>query len=429
MTAAYNLLRVSYMDVVKEKKTNPFSKYLVYLLPVVGGAALLFTSQWFSLSAYSVDDDHITVAKVKKGELMVKVSAPGVLSPQKDRWISAVVDGKIDLIYVKPGASVSKGDVIAELINVELLHSIESLSWDLDEIMAQTDALREQHKSRILDMQSHIEIARMDAQKQKIRLIAEKVLIDQGNSTVSILDYKERQLTIQQLQVLLETNKKRLSQLRLTLAAEQKAQQARIQRLNNQYNRLISQKESLRIAAPFDGVLQEMPGDLGQQIVVGQNIAKFARSDDLIAELQVPEFKAGDIKLGQKVYIDTRSNIIEGSITRIAPLVVNGTVQVDVELGPELPADARPDLSITGEIILSKIQSTLYVRRPAYSQEQQELFVFKVDKSSGKAEQVKVKFGIASTFNIAVERGLSEGDLLIVSDISDFQRYDIITIN
>ena len=136
--------------------------------------------------------------------------------------------------------------------------------------------------------------------------------------------------------------------------AEYAAQVARLNRLKKSLERTRFQLDSLQVKAPISGILQALPLELGQQLAVGSNIARFARKDDLISELQIPELNASALVVGQKVVIDTRFNIIEGILMRIDPAVVNGAVQVDVELTSKLPEEARPDLSINGEIFISE---------------------------------------------------------------------------
>ena len=149
----------------------------------------------------------------------------------------------------------------------------------------------------------------------------------------------------------------------------------------------------------------------------------------MIAELKVPELNAGDIVIGQQVAIDTRFNQIQGKVLRIDPAVVNGTVQVDAELTSTLPDEARPDLSIDGEIFITQKQGSLYVRRPAFSQANQSMAVYLVNEEHTQAQKTPVEFGLSSSVDIEIVNGLKAGDRIIVSEQSSFERHQHIALN
>jgi hypothetical protein len=127
------------------------------------------------------------------------------------------------------------------------------------------------------------------------------------------------------------------------------------------------QVANLQVRATIDSVVQDVAIEAGQQVIMGSNLAKLAQQNELIAELQIPELAIRDVALGQSIMIDTRNNHIAGTVIRIAPSVNNSAVQVDVSLTEPLPSDARPDLSIDGEILVTQLNDTLFVRRPSFA--------------------------------------------------------------
>jgi len=161
---------------------------------------------------------------------------------------------------------------------------------------------------------------------------------------------------------------------------------------------------------------------------MGSNIAKLARQDELIAELQIPELAIRDVALGQQVTIDTRNNQIIGQVLRIAPAVNNGSVQVDVALNEPLPADARPDLSVDGEILVAKLDNTLFVRRPSFAQSNRTAKIFKLAHDEDSAQRISVEFGRGSVQKIQVSKGLQAGDKIIISQNDEIQRFEQISL-
>ena len=417
------------MDIIKQTKT-PFYKNKKFNIAVatILFAGLIFVSTQMQIAAFSVQSNSIITAVVEQGDFDIKVSGPGILAPRDVRWVASTVSGKVERILVKPGAQVSKGQLIVELVNPELDQKVQELYWEVKAMQAQTRALQVSQDTQLLDMQALALDTQMQYEKAKMRLDAEVQLIKAGNATVSKLDFESSKLTVAQLLKTIEINKARAKQLKLNLVAQFEAQTALLNKIKKTLERAQFQLASLNVKAPLAGVLQAMPLELGQRVSVGGNVAKFAKKGDLIAELKVPELNASDIVIGQNVAIDTRFNQILGQVIRIDPAVVNGTVQVDVELTSELPDEARPDLSIDGEIFITQKKNSLFVKRPAFSQANQIMSVYLVNTERSSAEQTAVTFGLSSSVDIEVINGLQAGDRIIVSEQSSFERHPLVAL-
>jgi len=129
------------------------------------------------------------------------------------------------------------------------------------------------------------------------------------------------------------------------------------------------------------------------------------------------------VVIGLPATIDTRNGIIQGKVSRVDPSVVGGTVTVDVELSGDMPAGARPDLSIDGVIELERLLDVIYVGRPVQGQEHSTVGLFKII-DGGLAVRVPVTFGRASVTTIEVVKGLEPGDEVVMSDMSSYEEND-----
>jgi HlyD family secretion protein len=98
-------------------------------------------------------------------------------------------------------------------------------------------------------------------------------------------------------------------------------------------------------------------------------------------------------------------------------------VQVDVELTSPLPPGARPDLRVEGVIEIERLADVLYVPRPATAQTDKEMQVFRLAADGQTASRVPVRWGRASVTTIEVHQGLAEGDRVVLSDTSLWDRY------
>ena len=122
--------------------------------------------------------------------------------------------------------------------------------------------------------------------------------------------------------------------------------------------------------------------------------------------------------------IDTRTDTIEGTVTRIDPAVRSGTVTIDVSLPPNLPPSARPDLSVDGNVIIDRLDDVIYVGRPTFGQANSQVSIFRVTPDGQHAERVTVRLGASSVNEIEVREGLQPGDVVILSDMSQWDGFD-----
>jgi multidrug efflux pump subunit AcrA (membrane-fusion protein) len=189
---------------------------------------------------------------------------------------------------------------------------------------------------------------------------------------------------------------------------------------------------SMTVRAGVHGVLQQMDWEPGQWVNSGMILATVSNPTRLKARLRVQENQARDVVVGLPVEIDprldARAGKIRGTVFRVEPAAVNAQVTVEVVLEGELPRGARPDLSVDGVIVIDNIQDILYVGRPLIGQPESTVGLFRLDPDGTSASRVNVKFGRASVNTIEVVQGLEVGDIVIISDMSQFDDTDRVRI-
>jgi HlyD family secretion protein len=220
-----------------------------------------------------------------------------------------------------------------------------------------------------------------------------------------------------------EAERQKLEILDESQKAQIENQKVQIDKLRQTWERKRQQVRELTILAGVDGVLQEMTLQVGQRISPGAVLAKVAQPSKLKAELKIAETQAKDILLGQKASIDTRNGIIPAHVVRIDPNVVNGTRTVDCALDGPLPSGAVPDLSVDGTVEIERLTDVLFIGRPVYGQPNSQVSLFKIDPDGKGAERVTVKLGRGSVTSIEVTGGLNLGDRVILSEMSEQDKF------
>ena len=416
------------MDIVRQPQKSVFTRLRWPLVALVAVFGLYLTSKNVISSDFAAKRDKLLIAEVEQGEFTIKVRGPGVLTPKNIRWIASSVEGRAESVLVKPGAVVKAGETLMVLTNPQLERRLEETRWELEAQQAETKAALVNLESQLLDQTAKVFNAKLNYETIAMRLKAETELINNGAQAVSKLDYEKTKLETKQTNQRWQIEQQREQKMQENVAAQRNALAARINKMQKTLQSMEEQVGNLTITASIDSVVQDVAIEAGQQVVMGTNLAKLARQDELIAELQIPELAIRDVALGQTVYVDTRNSQIEGQIIRIAPAVNNGSVQVDVAFDKPLPADARPDLSVDGEILVANLTDTLFVRRPSFAQSNKRINLFKLSRTEDTAQRVVVDFGRGSVQQIQVLDGLTAGDKIIISQNDEIQKFEQISI-
>ncbi|MCX6612770.1 MAG: HlyD family efflux transporter periplasmic adaptor subunit, partial [Acidobacteria bacterium] len=306
----------------------------------------------------------------------------------------------------------------------EVLYAEDFLNWAAQSprVLFRAYLSREklEQKSKTAQVQSEQVQAQLGSDRD-IKLFKEGLTAD---LTVKLSKAKAEELTHR-----LEIERERLASNDDMIRAQVEAKRVNIEKLRAAYMLKKKQVADLRVRAGVDGVLQDLPVQVGQRVTMGTVLAKVSQPWRLKTELKIPETQMNEIRIGMPADIDTRNGIIKGEVARIDPAAVNGTVTVDVRLIGELPQGARPDLSVDGTIEIEKLTDVLYVERPVIGQANATVGLFRVNPDGKEAERVQVKFGRSSVNTIEVMSGLKLGDKVVLSDMSQWDAHNRVRLN
>jgi HlyD family secretion protein len=241
---------------------------------------------------------------------------------------------------------------------------------------------------------------------------------------ISGLAYKSSKGKADELTIRNNLEMQRIAVNQKAIESQLAEQQAKIDQMRALFELKQKQLDALKVRAGIDGVLVDLPLQVGQRVAPGTMLAKVVQPNHLMAELKIAETQARDVQIGEPASVDTHNGVIPGTVMRVDPAVENGTVTVDVSLTGDLPKGVRPDLSVDGTVDLERLDNILYVSRPAFGQENSTISLFKLDPDGNGAVRVPVKVGRASVNSIQVIEGLREGDTVILSDMSRWDSTD-----
>jgi len=412
------------MDVKKSKPKQ--SKFKT--IPVIGGLSvcLLIAVTWYvsaNAGTTSVKRNDMLFGTVKQGDLQVEIEGYGALRSDKQVLITSLTSATVQEIVLKPGALVTAESIVVQLANPELQQLVNSAMQELSQRKANLRQLKLNQQREILNESGNF--AEMEARYEtaKVKLEAQAGLIKSG--IVSALDYKESLVQEAQLKKRLKIHKQRTVALKLVNQEAINIQLEQIKQQQGQLDIAQNRLDRLTVKAGFDGVLQRLSVELGQSLAAGQEIALIGSVQDLIALVRVPQSKAQQIFIGQKAIVDTRRDEILGTVSRIDPVVVDNTVEVEIALPDQLPASARPQLSVDAVIITDTLTNITYMERPVNGKANSNTNLFRLDDSQNYAMRTSVKFGKEAGRYIEIIDGGKVNDTFIVSDLSSLKNTEL----
>ena len=401
-----------------KKKRRPF--YIAGTVVLVAMISLGLSQ--LKPAAPPVDRATAWMDTVERGPMVRQVGGPGTLVPEQVFNIPAVTAGRVEEVHARPGTPVEPGTPLLRLSNPDVELQLLEAERQLTSARSALESLRASLQTDILNLEASLatarsqynEAVRQDSVSQEL---LRKQLIA-ANEAATARDRLEEQ------KKRLDVEKKRLELQRGTVDSRLQAQEAEVQRLIQIVEFRRRELQSMNVVAGTDGILQQLDLEVGQWVSPGLQLARVVKPERLKAVLWIPETQAVDVAIGQIAQIDTRNGIVQGRVVRIDPSAQGGTVGVDVELPAELPAGARPDLSVDGKIEIERLDDVLHVGRPQYGSANSRISLFKLEPDGKGAVRVVVELGQSSVNEIVVRSGLNEGDIVILTDMSQHDAHD-----
>ncbi|NIM47762.1 MAG: HlyD family efflux transporter periplasmic adaptor subunit [Gemmatimonadales bacterium] len=415
------------MDIPREprRKRRPY---------VYGGAvvAVVVVATWalgrLEPAAPSVDRGITYMDTVRRGTMVREVRAMGTLVPEQIRWVPAVTAGRVERKLVQPGARVEARTVLLELSNPEVQLELLEAERQLSSAQAQLVNLRTTLETQRLNQAGVVATVRAEHLDAQRNAEAADELVRRDSALLPRVELLRLRDRAEELVTRLRIEQERLQIFAGAIDSQLAVQRGQIERLTDIVAFHRRRVASMRVLAGTDGVLQDMEVEEGQWVLPGFTLARVVKPERLMAELQVPQVQARDVVIGQSVLVDTRRDTIPGRVIRVDPAVQGGYVVVDVGLEAELPPGARPDLAVEGTIEIERLDDVLYVGRPTFGQPHSMVGMFRMIPGSNHAERVSVRIGSSSVSTVQIVAGLAVGDVVILSDMSQWDEYDRVRI-
>jgi len=399
-------------DIPKEQNIN--KKIKTSILFIFLTVVMFFFYRGFSSPSYNKEKYESGV--VSLAEFQVSINTYGKLRAKLRRGVIARSSGHISDIYLRPGAVVSVGSKIIQLSNPKLERQRRDSQLLFLEEKANLEKLSAELAQSYAQQEANIELSQAQLTLSAVDLKANQKLRD--NNVISALKLEKVRMVFLRDGTILDVEKKKIVSLAKSQKAAITSAKYSMQRAEAKVSALDSDIKNLSLNSSMNGVLMtlEKTLEIGQYVTEGQYIGTIVDNKDLYAELVVSASDANRLRLKQTVEIIIKGKHVTGYITRIAPTVVNGSVEIDVEFKEPLPNSALPNIDIIGKVTVVNLTNAFVSKRPSgvnTSHKQYQLFVMK--NNSDYFQKVLVNIGEINKNNMQILSPVSEGDMILVA--------------
>jgi HlyD family secretion protein len=248
---------------------------------------------------------------VVKKPVMSEIMGTGTLEARYQTTVSAKIQGRITELHVDQNEHVSKGQLLAQLDEVELKQEVGIYKASLDASMATVDRVKaELARSRAVFEQAERDYSRFQS------LVASKSI------SVSDVEKTREKLSTAEADVI-RSEAAVTEAIKLMKAAEERQRHSE------------AKLADTRIMSPFDGLIIRRDRELGDIVVPGASIFRLISLQELWISAWVEESAMAGIQLNQRAKIIFRSEpekVLTGKVVRIGKMVDRETREFQVDV-------------------------------------------------------------------------------------------------
>ena len=378
-------------------------------------------------------------ARVVRGELLVKISATGVVEPNFQVEVKSKASGEVLKFPFEEGDVVQKGQLLLELDKSDEIRNVALAQADLTSAQAnlkkarsslllqQTNyetSLKSAH-SRVLEAAANL-LEAEDKLKRQTDLFQKKFTSQEGLDQ-AITDRKVKQENLIQAKSDLQAAENSVHDVAMK-GYEIELAEAEVLRSEITLAEVEERLKETEIFAPISGVLIDKLVQQGQIISSGISNVSGGTALSTIADMSrlfiiadVDEADIGRIHVHQPVRITTDAfpdKKIEGKVLRIAPKgeVENSITifKVKIEILGAGKSLLKPMMSANVDIISKELKDVLNVPREAVRKKKGESFAAILENDLPK--EIPVTTGIQNPIRVEIVSGLEAGQEVLLGD-------------
>jgi len=413
-------------------------KKLIYILLGLLGVGILWT---FAGKEAPKTPEKIPfkTAQVVQGDLLVKISATGVVEPNFQVEVKSKASGEVLKFKYEEGDRIKKGQLLLQLDKSDEIRSVARSKADL----ASATAKLNKAKTALLSQETKYQTSLKSAESQVQE--AEANLEESEDKLKRQEDLFQKKFTSQEAlqgaQTAFKVNQENLIQARSDVQAakdtihdidvkkhEIDLARSEVQRAKISLAEAKERLDETEIFAPISGVLIEKLVEQGQiissgisNVSGGTTLANLADLSRLFIIADVDETDIGSVEINQLVKITADAypgRTFSGKVQRISPRgqVENSITifKVKIEIRGEGKDILKPMMTANVDIISKELKNVIYLPREALRVEKSKKYAAILVNNEPK--EVLVTTGVRNPIHVQVLSGLEADQEVLIGD-------------
>ena len=407
----------------QKKRRKKQKKWLTYGALILLFLILLFGIRIILRPTFRLDE--IKLAEVETGNFRATISASGNVQPEFEEIRTSPIASSIRSIRCNLGDDVNRGDTIMVLDTRATEAELANMQDELALKKNNVEKLKLQLEKSLIDLKTEYQVKELQKDRMSIELEEEVYLDSIGGGSREKIENARLNLKIAELE---------LAQIRQTIQNSERSMQADLTGLN--YEISIQQKQvrelentlsRCTVLADREGVVTSIVNQIGLPVLPGDQLVKIANLDSYMVTGVISDLYATSLRTGSIVLISlSNREKISGEVVSISPAVSNNTVQFRVRLDQRDHPLLRPNLKVDLYVVKSEKDSVLLVANGPFYKGGAVQNVFMAGNNS--LHRKEVRFGESNMDYVEVLEGLAPGDRIVTTDLSEYERYEVIKL-
>ena len=377
--------------------------------------------------------------KALKGDLIIKISAKGIVEPNFKVEVKSKASGKVLTFPFEEGDYLKKGEALLHLNKNDETRSVAKANADLKSSEASLEISKtalllqkNRYETNLKLSESEVEEANVNLKdsldnKNRQSDLYKKKYTSKESIDKSITNYKVNKENLTQAIARLRASKDAIHDITMK-EYEVELASAEVTRRQVALDESNERLEETDIYAPINGVIIQKLVEEGQIISSGISsvsggtpLAEIADMSRMFIMADVDETDIGEIRVGQKVEVTADAfygETFQGKVLRISPkgIVVNSITifKVKVEILGDSKNLLKPMMSSNVDIITKKIKNTTYIAREAIRETDDKPNV--VILTDDIPKEIPITVGVQTPIYAEILSGINHDQDVIIGD-------------
>lgn len=404
------------MDVVLPlRKRRRISMAIGVVVLAAAGAFMLWNLMPHGLRVKASEQ---RIATVSRGMFVDDLAIRASVEPLLSVMLDSVESGRVEEIFVRDGAAVTKGQLLFRLSNpqrnLELLARQAEYAQQISNLSNLRVALGSgdsDYQRRLSELEFELEQA-VKTHERNVQLNRQGFI-----SAVTLTESADKRNQLQHVLAMEKSN--RAVEVKVKHNAITQMEQA-ITGLRSGLTLVEATVDALAVRASTEGRLTGFRLQLGETVKIDQHIGRIDDPTRFKLTAQVDEFYLNRVAIGHRGVVQRAERSYPISVSTIYPQIKEGRFTVELVFSDAQPDGLSPGQSLDANLTLGESVPALLLPNAAFMNDSGGAWVYVLAGDGNTAERRAIKAGRRTNKQIEVLSGLNAGDRVIISSYGSF---------